>query len=260
MSDRMNDQSENKTQDKAGDIICGKNSVLEVLRAGKPVNKVLLAKGQDKGFLHQVQALCRAKGVPCQEIERQRLVEIAGDDHRGVVALVAPYKYAEISDILTLARERNEDPLIVILAEVEDPHNLGAVLRTAECVGAHGVIIPKRRAAAVTETVAKVSAGALAYIPVARVTNLVQAMEELKEAGLWIAGAHMTDATSLWETDLKGSLALVLGSEGQGIPRLIAEKCDFMVSVPMQGHITSLNVSASAAVLLYEVIRQRQFK
>jgi len=254
----MDDKSENKMQERSNDIICGKNSVLEVLRAGRPVNKVLLAKGQDKGFIREVQALCRAKGVPCQEIERQRLVDIAGADHRGVVAQVAPYEYAEISDILALAQERKETPLIIILAEVEDPHNLGAVLRTAECAGAHGVIIPKRRAAAVTETVAKVSAGALAYIPVARVTNLVQAMEELKEAGLWVAGAHMTDATSLWESDLRGPLALVLGSEGQGIPRLVAEKCDFMVAVPMSGHITSLNVSATAAVLLYEIMRQRQ--
>lgn len=239
------------------DIICGKNSVLETLRAGHSINKVLLAKGQEARFTKEVVNLCRAKGIPLQEVERQRLVEIAGPEHQGIVAQVSPYEYAEIGDMLELAKTRKEDPLLIILAEVEDPHNLGAILRTAECVGAHGVIIPKRRAAAVTETVAKVAAGALEYVPVARVSNLTQALATLKEAGLWIAGTHMTNATPLWQSNLKGPLGVVLGSEGQGIPRLVAENCDFMVSLPMYGHITSLNVSASAAVLLYEVLRQR---
>lgn len=240
------------------DIIYGKNSVLEILRSGHSVNKVLLAKGQDAKFTREVVNLCRAKGIPMQEVERQRLIDLAGPEHQGIVAQVAPYGYAEISDMLELAKSRKEDPLLIILAEVEDPHNLGAILRTAECVGAHGVIIPKRRAASVTETVAKVAAGALEYVPVARVSNLTQAISNLKDAGLWIAGAHMTNATPLWQADLKGPLGIVLGSEGQGIPRLVAENCDFMVSLPMHGHITSLNVSASAAVLLYEVLRQRQ--
>jgi 23S rRNA (guanosine2251-2'-O)-methyltransferase len=233
------------------EIICGRNPVLEALRSERPINKVLLAQGQDIIFTRQIKDLCKVKGVPCQESYRMRMDKIAAE-HRGVIAYVAPYAYKTVEDMLALAKQRNESPLIVILAEVEDPHNLGAVIRTAECVGAHGIIIPKHRAVPMTETVTRVAAGAAEYVPVARVANLVHTMKGLKENGIWIA-------SNLWKSDLKGPLAIVLGSEGQGIPRLVAENCDFMVELPMKGNITSLNVSTTAGVILYEVMRQRDF-
>ncbi len=253
----LNDKEEALPENNS--LICGKNPVLEALKSGRTINKVVIATGQEPAFTRQVKALCQAAGVPFHEVDRNRMDSIYAG-HRGVIAYTAPYDYAEIEDMLALAQSRHEDPLIVILAEVVDPHNLGAVMRTAECAGAHGVIIAKHGAAAVTETVVQVAAGAAEYLPVARVANLVNAIQQLKDNGLWVAGAHMTEAQDLWRADLTGGLALVMGSEGKGIPRLVASKCDFMVKIPMMGQISSLNVSASAAILLYEALRQRQAK
>lgn len=240
------------------EILCGRNPVLEALRGERPINKVLLAHGQELIFTRQIKDLCKAKGVPCQESDRVRMDKIAAE-HRGVIAYVAPYAYKTVEDMLQLAKQRNQAPLIVILAEVEDPHNLGAVIRTAECAGAHGIVIPKHRAVPMTETVTRVAAGAAEYVPVARVANLVNTINELKAQGVWVAGAHMNNAQPVWQADLKGPMAIVLGSEGQGIPRLVAENCDFMVKLPMKGNITSLNVSATAGIILYEAMRQRDF-
>lgn len=239
------------------EILRGRNPVLEALRGGRTINKVIAAKNQDLAFLRPLKELCKEKKVPFQMAERSRL-DAVSDNHQGVIAFVSPVSYVEVADILAVAKERGEDPLIVILAEVEDPHNLGAVMRTCECAGVHGVIIAKHGAAPITETVMKVAAGAAEYVPVARVANLSQAIRELKENGLWIAGTSMTGAVSLWEADLTGGLAIVMGNEGRGIPPLVAKNCDFMVKIPMSGKINSLNVSASAAVLIYEVLRQRQ--
>ena len=236
-------------------VICGRNPVLEALKKNQSLNKVLLAAGQEAHFIKQIKELCKEKKVPCQEVERQRLDQIIAD-HRGVIAYAAPYQYVELEDILAVAKARDEAPLVVMLAEVEDPHNLGAILRTAECAGVHGVVIAKHGAVPMTETVVKVAAGAAEYMQVARVANLSQALDYFKEQGLWVAGADM-EGESLWQANLTGDLVIVLGNEGKGIPRLVAEHCDFMVKIPMFGEINSLNVSASAAVLIYEAVRQR---
>ncbi|MCL2818051.1 MAG: 23S rRNA (guanosine(2251)-2'-O)-methyltransferase RlmB [Clostridiales bacterium] len=238
------------------EMICGKNSVLEALKGGRAVSRVFLAQGIDKAFVRQVIDLCREKGVPYLEIPRQQLERLAGEDNRGVAAEVAAAEYAEIADILRAAAEKGEPPLVLILAEVEDPHNLGAVMRTALCAGAHGIIIPKRRSATLNQTVAKVAAGAAGILPVARVPNLVRALEELQEAGLWAVAADMRGAP-LWEVDISGPLAIVLGGEGAGIAPLLLSKCDFKASIPMSGPISSLNVSAAAAVFLFEAARRR---
>lgn len=231
--------------------------MLEALRSGRSLNKVIAASGSEQHFIAQIKELCKERKIPFQLADRSRLDTIAKENH-GVIAYAAPYDYVEIDDILQIAAKRNEDPFIIILAEVEDPHNLGAIMRTAECAGVHGIIIAKHGAVPMTDTVVKVAAGAAEYLPIARVANLSLAIKELKEAGVWVAGAHMTDADIHWEANLTGPLAIVMGSEGKGIPPLVAKNCDFMVKIPMHGHITSLNVSASAAVLIYEALRQRQ--
>jgi len=240
-------------------VICGRNPVIEALKSGRSLNKVIAASGSEHYFLAQIKELCKERKIPFQLAERSRLDAIAKDNH-GVVAYASPYDYVEIADILEVAANRNEPPFILILAEVEDPHNLGAIMRTAECAGVHGLIIAKHGAVPMTETVVRVAAGAAEYLPVARVANLNNEIKELKEAGLWVAGAHMTDAKVCWGADLTGPLAIVMGSEGKGIPPLVAKNCDFMVKIPMHGNITSLNVSASAAVLVYEALRQRTNK
>ncbi|MCL2677793.1 MAG: 23S rRNA (guanosine(2251)-2'-O)-methyltransferase RlmB [Clostridiales bacterium] len=239
------------------EMICGKNSVLEALKGGRAVSRVFLAQGIDRAFVRQVIELCREKGVPYLKIPRPQLEKLAGADNRGVAAEIAAAEYVETADILRAAKEKGEPPLLLILAEVEDPHNLGAVMRTALCAGAHGIIIPKRRSATLNQTVAKVSAGAVEHLPVARVANLVAAVAELQEAGLWVVAADMRGAP-LWEVDLTGPLAIVLGGEGAGIAPLLLSKCDFKASIPMRGPLSSLNVSAAAAVFLYEAARRRR--
>jgi 23S rRNA (guanosine2251-2'-O)-methyltransferase len=210
-----------------------------------------------EGSIREIIAVLKERKIPIQEVEKNYLDKLTRERHQGIVVEVAPYEYVEIEDIMNRARSTGEEPLVLILAELEDPHNFGAILRTAEAVGVHGVIIPKRRSVQLNATVAKVSSGAAEYVPVARVANLGQAVEKLKDFGLWITGADMHGENILWEANLTGPLALVIGGEGRGIPKLLKEKCDFLISIPMKGKISSLNASAAASIFLFEVLRQR---
>ena len=240
----------------ADGVIEGRNAVIEALRAGTAIDKIYLAKGDTDSALGHITA--RANGVVVVNADRRKLDEMSRTHaHQGVIAVAAVREYASIEDIFQRAEEQGEAPLIVLCDELSDPHNLGAVIRTAECAGAHGVVIPKRRSAGLTAIVAKTSAGAVSHIPVARVPNLTALMKELQKRGVWIFGAEMNGTTSLYEADLKGPAAIVIGSEGSGMSRLVAETCDFTVSIPMKGKINSLNASAAAAILLYEAVRQR---
>ena len=244
-------------------VLEGRKSVLEALNHEKPIDRILVRCDRGKqveGTLRMIVAKARERKIAVQEVERAKLDETSETGHhQGVIALCPAVPYVEISDILAIARERGQAPFVIVLDGVTDPHNLGAVMRTAESSGAHGIIIPKRRAVGLTGTVAKTSAGAINHIAVARVNNISRALEELKTAGLWIACADM-DGTSLYETDLSGPIALVLGAEGEGISRLVSENSDFAVSIPMLGKIGSLNVSVAAGVLAYEVVRARLSK
>ncbi len=235
----------------------GRNAVLEAIRIKRPIDKILLKKGDVEGTLKVIKAKAIAQGIIVQETAKSNLDEMAkSHNHQGVIALCSAQEYAEVEDMLELAKERNEDPFIIILDGITDTYNLGAIIRTANASGAHGVIIPKRRAAGLTAMVSKASAGAILYTKVARVTNITTEIEKLKQAGLWIVGTDMK-AKSLYETNLKGPVAFVIGSEGTGISRLVKEKCDLKVSVPMLGEIESLNASVAGGVLMYEVVRQR---
>ncbi len=242
--------------------IYGKNAVLEGMKSGQTIHKVWLAQGLDRAFVSKITALCKEKKVPFTLVDRSVLDNMTSEHHQGIAAEVSDFIYVEIEDILAQAEEKGEAPLVLILSEVEDPHNLGALIRTAECVGVHGIIIPQRRAVAVNETVIKVSAGAAAFMPVARVGNLVQAVEKLKKAGLWVAGAEAErpGSVSIWQCDFTGPTAIVLGSEGKGIAPLLLKNCDYLVHIPMAGQVNSLNVSNAGAVLVYEALRQRQAK
>ena len=230
---------------------------MEALKSGRAVNKVWLADNNDASFAGAVFRLCQQRGVPCHKLPRAKLDRLAGPEHRGVAAELAALAYAEPADMLAAAADRGEQPFLIMLDSVEDPHNLGAVIRTALCVGAHGVIVPKRRAAALNQTVVKTSAGAANYLPVARVANLNQTLEQLKQAGCWAVAADM-DGRSLWECDLTGPVVLVLGGEGAGVSPLLKKNCDLVASIPMQGELGSLNVSNAGAVLMYEILRQRR--
>ena len=242
----------------ADGIIEGRNAVIEALRAGTPVDKIYLARGETDSALGHIASTARSRGIVVVECDRRKLDGMSRThSHQGVIALAAVREYASVDDILNAAEEKGEPPLIVVCDELSDPHNLGAVIRTAECAGAHGVIIPKRRSAGLTAVVAKTSAGAVAHVPVARVPNLPALLKELKEEGVWVFGTAADGTTPLYQADLKGPAAIVIGSEGTGMGRLVAENCDFTVSIPMFGKINSLNASAAAAVLLYEAVRQR---
>ena len=242
----------------ADGVIEGRNAVIEALRAGTAIDKIYLAKGDTDSALGHIANTARANGVVVVNADRRKLDEMSRTHaHQGVIAVAAVREYASIEDIFQRAEEQGEAPLIVLCDELSDPHTLGAVIRTAECAGAHGVVIPKRRSAGLTAIVAKTSAGAVSHIPVARVPNLTALMKELQKRGVWIFGAEMNGTTSLYEADLKGPAAIVIGSEGSGMSRLVAETCDFTVSIPMKGKINSLNASAAAAILLYEAVRQR---
>ena len=236
-------------------IIVGRNPVTEALRSGREIDKLMVSS--EEGSMKKILALAKERRIPVMKVEKSAIDRIAeGKAHQGVAAYVSAYAYAELEDIFRVAEERGEDPFIIILDNLEDPHNLGAIMRTAECAGAHGIIIPKRRACGLTEVVAKASAGAIEYMPCVKVTNIVQTIEELKERGIWVAACDM-GGTEYYKADLKGKLAVVIGSEGFGISRLVKEKCDFVVSMPMVGRITSLNASNAAAVIIYEVRKQR---
>ena len=244
--------------DERGDVIEGRNSVTEALRAGRSIDKIYIAKGDVDKTLGHIASTARERGIVVVEADRRKLDSMSRThSHQGVIALAAVRDYCSVADILAIAAERGEDPFVIICDEISDVHNLGAIIRTAECAGAHGVIIPKRRSAGLTAVVGKTSAGAAEHMAVARVPNLVSAIEELKAAGLWIYGSAADGASGMWQTDLRGPVALVIGSEGDGIGRLVAEKCDFMVSIPMRGKVSSLNASAAASVPIYEVLRQR---
>ena len=239
-----------------GDIF-GRNPVMEALKSNRTINKIWLAKGEQKGSVREIVALAKEKRIAVQMVERSKLDKMfPHENHQGVAASVASADYVAWQDIVDAARQKGEDPLLVILDELEDPHNLGAILRSVDAVGAHGVIIPKIRAVPLTDGVAKASAGAIEHVPVARVSNLVQVIEELKKQGIWIAGADL-HGEYMHKQDLTGPLAIVVGSEGKGLGKLVRESCDYVVSIPMQGKINSLNASVATGVLLYEVYRQR---
>lgn len=237
--------------------IIGRQPVLEVLKSQQSINKLLLAKGERKGTIFEILKLAKEKRVPIQQVEKKYLDKMfPGKNHQGVVAYVSVTDYVDWQDLLARARERKEEPLLIILDEIEDPHNLGAILRTVDAVGAHGVIIPKRRAVGLTEGVAKASAGAVNYVPVARVANIAQILEALKKEGLWIVGTSLK-GENLYKQNLQGPLAIVIGNESKGLSRLVEEKCDFLISIPMQGEINSLNASVATGIVLYEILRQR---
>ena len=242
----------------SADMIEGRNAVSEAIRSGRTINKVFLADGDTDRTLGRLAAMAKDAGAVVVRIDRRRLNEMSlTGAHQGIIASVAVHGYATIDEILAAAEAKGEAPLIVLCDELSDPHNLGAILRTAECAGAHGVIIPKRRSVGLTAVVGKASAGAVEYIPVARVSNIVAAIRELKERGVWVFGTAADGALPLYSADLKGPAAIVIGNEGEGMSRVVAESCDFKVSIPMKGHISSLNASAAAAILLYEAVRQR---
>ena len=255
---RENDRQRPLPQAEADGIIEGRNAVIEALRSGENIDKIYLAKGETDKTLGHIASRAREKGIVVVEADRRKLDGMSRTHaHQGVIALAAMREYVTVQSLLDTAEEKGEAPLLVVCDEISDPHNLGAILRTAECAGAHGVIIPKRRSAGLTAIVGKTSAGAVSYMPVARVSNLPATLEELKKKGIWVYGTAAEGATSLYEADLKGPAAIVIGSEGEGMSRLVREKCDFLVSIPMKGHISSLNASAAAAILLYEAVRRR---
>ena len=240
------------------DMVAGRNAVMEALKGSRSVNKLMIANGSTEGSIKEIIAVAKDKGVNIQYWDRSKLDSIArGIRHQGVLAQVAPVQYAELEDILQVAKDRNEPPFIVLLDELEDPHNLGAILRTADAAGVHGVLIPKHRSCPLSATVAKTSAGAAEHVPVARVGNLVQTIKKLKQEGLWVAAADM-DGKDYYDTDLTGPLLLIIGSEGQGVGRLVKEQCDFVVRIPMVGKINSLNASVAGSILMYEAMKQRR--
>ena len=251
------------TEDESGDsaadgLIEGRNAVTEALRAGAAIDKIYVARGDTDRTLSRIVALAKSAGIVVADADHRKLDAMSSTHaHQGVIAVAAVREYATVEDIFAAAAEKGEKPLIVVCDELSDPHNLGAVIRTAECAGAHGVIIPKRRSAGLTAVVAKTSAGAVSYLPVARVSNIPALLKDLQKQGVWVFGTAADGTTGLYDADLKGPAAIVIGSEGDGMSRLVAEGCDFLVSIPMKGKISSLNASAAAAILLYEAVRQR---
>lgn len=238
-------------------LLPGRNAVTEALRAGRGINKLLIAKGSREAQVAPLVDEARTRGIPVEFVQRSDIERLApGVRHQGVLAQAAPVAYRELGDILRAAEEKGHAPLLVLLDELEDPHNLGALLRTADATGVDGILIPRRRSVPLNATVAKTSAGAVEYVPVARIGNVTQTLKELKEQGFWVAGADM-DGTPYDEADFTGALVLVIGSEGHGMTRLVKEQCDFIVSLPMVGHINSLNASVAGSLLMYEALRQR---
>ncbi len=240
-------------------LIEGKNAVIEAIRAGRPLDKIFLAKGSKDKALGFIASNARNAGIVVTECDRRKLdsMSTTGGAHQGVVAVAAAREYCDVEDILAYAEEKGEAPFVVICDGIEDPRNLGAIIRCAECAGAHGVIIPRHHSAGITAAADKASAGAAEHMLIARTANLTAAIGDLKKKGLWVYGAEANGNAHLWKTDMKGPICLVIGSEGQGISRLVRENCDFIVNIPMAGKVNSLNASAAAAILLYEIVRQR---
>ncbi|WP_026565504.1 23S rRNA (guanosine(2251)-2'-O)-methyltransferase RlmB [Bacillus sp. UNC41MFS5] len=239
------------------EYIVGKNPVIEALKSERDINKILIAEGSQRGQMQQITQLAKEAHVIVQFVPKKKIDQISGENHQGVLAYVAAYQYAEIDDLFAAAEKKNETPFFLLLDEIEDPHNLGSIMRTADSVGAHGIIIPKRRAVGLTATVAKASTGAIEYIPVVRVTNMARTIDELKERGIWIAGTDAKGKDDYRRLDGTLPLGLVIGSEGKGMGRLIRDKCDFLIHLPMVGKVTSLNASVAASLLMYEVYRKR---
>ncbi|MBP3936587.1 MAG: 23S rRNA (guanosine(2251)-2'-O)-methyltransferase RlmB [Clostridia bacterium] len=249
-------QREREQQPVESDLIAGRNAVAEALRSGRAIDHLLVARGEHTGSLTVLVAKAKEAGIPVKEVDSRKLNALCGTNHQGIAAAAACKEYASLDELFALASERGEPPLFVVCDELEDPHNLGAIIRTAEAAGAHGVIVPKRRSVGLTNIVYKTSAGAVEYLPVCRVGNLADTLRELKERGVWVYGLDM-DGQPWDKTDLTGAAALVVGSEGNGIGRLVRELCDFVVSLPMTGKINSLNASVATGILLYEAVRQR---
>lgn len=240
------------------DVIEGRNAVIEALRAGRAIDKIYIQKGEPDKTLGHIASKARQAGCVVVDADKRKLDSMSlTHSHQGVIALAAVREYCTVADILAIAESRGEPPFVLLCDEISDPHNLGAIIRTAEAAGVHGIVIPKRRSAGVTSIVEKTSAGAVEHMAVARVANLSSAIRELKEAGLWIYGTAAEGDRGLWQTDLTGPVCLVIGSEGEGMSRLVSESCDFLVSIPMRGKVSSLNAGAAAAILIYEILRQR---
>lgn len=255
---KNNNISENNTGEFREDIIEGRNAVIEALRSDRTIEQILIANGDVSGSINVVLGLAKDKNIVIKYADRRKLDQMSETgSHQGVIAQVTPYKYFEVEDILHYAEEKAEDPFIVILDEIEDPHNFGSIIRTAETCGAHGIIIPKRRNVGVTPTVYKSSAGATEYIKIAKVTNLNSTIDKLKEKGIWIYGADMTGESYCFDANFSGGVALIIGSEGKGILKLTKEKCDVLIKIPMVGKISSLNASVAGGILMYEVSKQK---
>lgn len=254
----MTNSKDNFTDDRfESNIIEGRNAVIEAFRSGKTIDKVLILEGCQDGPINTIVREAKKQNILIKYLKKDRLDKVSETGkHQGVIAYVAAYKYAEVEDILENARSKGEAPFVIILDGIEDPHNLGAIIRTANQAGAHGIIIPKRRAVGLTSTVARTSVGAINYTPVAKVTNIANTIEELKKEGMWFVCADM-DGEVMYNIDLKGSIGLVIGNEGDGVSRLVKEKCDFVASIPMKGDIDSLNASVAMGILSYEIVRQR---
>ena len=255
--DRRQENSEFEKENKEyEDIIYGRNAVLELLKSDKDINKIFIEKGERHGSINEIIARAKENKVIIVEADKNKL-DLMAENHQGVIAIVPPFNYYNVEDILELAKQKEEDPFIIILDGIEDPHNLGAIIRTAETAGVHGIIIPKRRNAAVNSTVVKVSAGATSYMKIARVNNINETIKKLKDEGLWIIGTDGEAKTYYYNQDLKGPIALIIGSEGEGMSKLVKENSDILVKIPMNGKITSLNASVSAGIVMYEVVKQR---
>jgi len=240
------------------DQVEGRNSVLELLESGKDINKIFITKGEKHGSIHKIVAIAKEKRVIIVEKDRRQMEQMAQtQNYQGVIAIVPPFEYCEVEDILEEAKSKQEDPFVLILDGIEDPHNLGSIIRTAETAGVHGVIIPKRRAAGVNSTVNKVSAGAVEHMKVARVTNISETMDKLKKEGLWICGTDIHTDTYYYNQDLTGPLGIVIGNEGSGMSEKVRKNCDFLVKIPMKGKVTSLNASVSTGIIVYEAVKQR---
>ena len=251
-------REEDREEKKFEDQIEGRNSVLELLESGKDINKIYVTRGERHGSINKILGIAKERKIIVVEKDKRQMDEMSQEEnYQGVIAIVPPFEYAEISDILNVAKEKNEDPFVLILDGIEDPHNLGSIIRTAETAGVHGIIIPKRRAASVNSTVNKTSAGAVEHMKIARVTNISDSIEELKKAGLWICGTDISAEKYYYNQDLTGPLGIVIGNEGKGISEKVKKNCDFNVKIPMRGKITSLNASVSTGIIVYEAVKQR---
>ena len=254
----VNKPARPKRAELSEDILLGRNAVREAIKSGRSINRILIAEGSHGGSISEIINLAKERHLILQSISTDKLDTLCGGQrHQGIAAYAAPVDYVELDDILNLAKDRGEDPFLILLDELEDPHNLGAILRTADAVGAHGILIPKHRSCPLSSVVAKTSAGAVEYVPVARIGNVAQTLEGLKKQGLWVAGADMDGTENYYEANLTGPIVLVIGSEGHGVSRLTKEACDFIVKIPMRGKVNSLNASNAAAILAYEILKQR---